>query len=448
MRVPTWHYLVKGFIAGTKSVKLGDRDEPLPSDDQLRDQVAVLWEPVTTKPNTVQRVALRAQPVGYVLGVVRPPAGRKPRDYIIFLSGSGANRGAELHYQPNTGQFVAGPFAPGKAVLRVWLGHALPCCEKEVVINAGKVTNMEIIPPIVEAPQTCNWEELLVGLAPNESWAERLNGSVFLSDGSTPAFGAFVLLFDKWQWKPAIGGVTDALGRIRARNFLWRSEYEGETSEGPVVVPWLPGANGASMVPLERKPTELRIVLPPCIIIRGKVTVGGAAPRDRAAQVRVLAACEDRGRLNEILSVDTTAQADGSFELAGLTPGKYRVQASLDGMWLSESVALEAGQRQIPRLTLAIGAPGAPVRLKLMDVAGKPLAGKAVTLDRPDGPLTKALWPEEWVADGAGEIYIPSLETGKHKVRVEGTEIIREFAVLPLPTEKETIVAVTVGQAK
>jgi hypothetical protein len=88
------------------------------------------------------------------------------------------------------------------------------------------------------------------------------------------------------------------------------------------------------------------------------------------------------------------------------------------------------------------------VRLKLMDVAGKPLAGKAVTLDRPDGPLTKALWPEEWVADGAGEIYIPSLETGKHKVRVEGTEIIREFAVLPLPTEKETIVAVTVGQAK
>ncbi len=38
---------------------------------------------------------------------------------------------------------------------------------------------------------------------------------------------------------------------------------------------------------------------------------------------RVVAACRRKGKLNPLLSVEATAQADGTFELRGLTPGTY-----------------------------------------------------------------------------------------------------------------------------
>ena len=41
---------------------------------------------------------------------------------------------------------------------------------------------------------------------------------------------------------------------------------------------------------------------------------------------------------------------------------------------------------------------------------------------RPDGPLTKALWPKDFRTDGAGVLQIPPLETGRQTIRVQGAD--------------------------
>jgi hypothetical protein len=216
---------------------------------------------------------------------------------------------------------------------------------------------------------------------------------------------------------------------------LWRHGNEqGETTEGPVAVAWLPGANGATVTPLKEGEPELRLVLPPSISLKGNVTVGNVAPVGRPCRIRVLAACQDRGRLDDVLSIHVTAQEDGTFELAGLGPGKYQVQAALDDIWLSKTVSIEVGNTSLAPITLAIGQPGGPVLIKLVNGAGKPLPGKELTLDRPEGPLTKSLWPAVWKADGAGDVYIPALEAGRHTLRVNGA--VREITARPLPIEK------------
>src|SRR5262249_57392724 len=91
-------------------------------------------------------------------------------------------------------------------------------------------------------------------------------------------------------------------------------------------------------------------------------------------QFRVLAAYEGKGKLDEFLSLDVNAQADGSFELPGLTPGTYQIQAAMDGIWLSRSVRLTIGPAARPEpLTLDIGEPGVTSVLKFVDAQGQPV---------------------------------------------------------------------------
>ena len=66
--------------------------------------------------------------------------------------------------------------------------------------------------------------------------------------------------------------------------------------------------------------------------VEGRVTLGGRPVDDRNAGLRVVAAHRGRGVLDEVLSLAATAQADGRFELRGLTPGRYAVQATRDGI--------------------------------------------------------------------------------------------------------------------
>ena len=171
--------------------------------------------------------------------------------------------------------------------------------------------------------------------------------------------------------------------------------------------------------------------------MRGRVTIDGAPASDWAGNIRVLAAYEGphRERLDRMLDIQTTAQEDGSFELAGLTPGRYVIQAALDDIWLSPSVTVDVSERPPGPLTLTIPTPGGPALVKVVGSDGKPLRGRAVTVDRPAGPLAALLWPAEFKTDGAGEARIPALEAGRHTVRVKGTDVSAEVVVTPLPAE-------------
>jgi hypothetical protein len=220
--------------------------------------------------------------------------------------------------------------------------------------------------------------------------------------------------------------------------WLWhQGKQSPDDPPGAVVLANLPGSHGATVVSEPRAGQPLSIVLPPPLTARVRVTVAGAAPTGRPGSIRVLAAYEGRGkgRLASVLNVETTAQEDGSFELAGLTPGRYTIQAALDDVWLSPSVGVSVPDQSVQALTLAIPAPGGSAIVKVMGADGKPVPGRRVTIERPVGPLSARLWPAEFTTDGAGEAYIPALEAGRHTLRAEGSDAAK-VEIPPLPVER------------
>jgi len=76
-----------------------------------------------------------------------------------------------------------------------------------------------------------------------------------------------------------------------------------------------------------------------------------------------MAAHQGGGFLDPYLSVSSSAGADGAFELAGLTPGDYQIQAAVDGIWLSPTVNFRIGGDTTRPVALSIPLPGVPVRL-------------------------------------------------------------------------------------
>ena len=252
--------------------------------------------------------------------------------------------------------------------------------------------------------------------------AQRLMGKVFQSDNATRASGAYVLYFEPGYDEPQIVAVSDALGNLQTRtDIFWnQSPTPGKANDlaEPVIIAFLPGGTGATFLPPPgRADDPMRIVLPPPISLGGEVRVGDEAPSNLNATVHVKAAYQGKGVFNKVLSVQTTADVDGRFTLAGLTPGDYLVQAALDDIWLSPSKAVHVSDHDPEPIELDIAAPGAPVVVKLVDRAGKPIVGQTITIDRPAGPLTETFWAHEWTSDGAGVVNIPTLEAGKHMLR-------------------------------
>jgi hypothetical protein len=214
-----------------------------------------------------------------------------------------------------------------------------------------------------------------------------------------------------------------------------------------MAVALLPGSCGATVVSLaDPKARPLRFVLPAAIGVTGQITVGGVAPSKRVGSIRVLAAYQGKGFLDRALSLETTADVEGKFQLDGLTPGTYHVQAALDGIWLSETATLEVKDGALKPLTLDIGAPGSPVVVTVKDAAGKPAVGCALTLDRPPGPLTDLLWPAVWPTDGAGCVSIPTLEVGKHTIRVKDSAVAKTFEVGSVPADKSAAAELRLGK--
>jgi hypothetical protein len=272
----------------------------------------------------------------------------------------------------------------------------------------------------------------------------KLFARVFLADNITPAWGAQIIYFEPRNPRPAMLALCDPQGFAMSRPF-WRNmnaRPPGSTPgpDTPLILAFLPGACGGTIVTPVAADKEIRIVLPPAIALTGHVAVAGAAATHRPGVIRILASRQnnpsDNPLLTPYLSVQTTADADGRFTLAGLTPGNYQLQAALDGIWLSAPVPLtvDPAHKSDP-LVLDIPAPGAPVRVTLQLPDGKPAPGQSISLDRP-GPLGEILWPKTFNSDGAGVIFIPTLEAGPHFLHVPNNPAPIRFNVPPLPADK------------
>ena len=108
-------YQIEGFIAGSKVPSVGFDDGPLPIDHELTGHALPYQQPfklIATKDN---EVVLRAKPVGYIRGFVRPAPGSTCGDYLV--EGNIQPTQSATHYNRQTGEFVFGPAPEGEIYL-------------------------------------------------------------------------------------------------------------------------------------------------------------------------------------------------------------------------------------------------------------------------------------------------------------------------------------------
>jgi hypothetical protein len=294
-----------------------------------------------------------------------------------------------------------------------------PCYEAAGVVAVSPL--LENAPPTVLTSRWVERDEVARRsrkMVRRDAKFSEVDGRVFYADGKTPACGARILALEAKTADEVYRTRSDASGRFSAKCY---PQPAGDSTES-VIVALLPGVCGATVVPLSstERERDWSIELPQAMSLRGRVTIDGKSTSQWNNQIRVLAAYEVQDKLAELLSIRVSPDKDGSFELAGLTPGRYRIQASMDDIWLSSSVSLVVkpdGVESEP-LALDIGRPGVRSVIRCVDRAGKPVAGIQVELQRPTGPLAKVLWPVTFTADGAGILNLPPLEAGRHTLRV------------------------------
>ena len=150
------------------------------------------------------------------------------------------------------------------------------------------------------------------------------------------------------------------------------------------------------------------------------------------------------GKLDSVLSVEGTANADGSYELKGLTPGTYEVQAAVDGIWLSgpQSFVVPKGGVWTKKVDFDISI-GEVAQYLLEQKNGQPLINKKVSLRSPQfsGPLAKTLRTPDIYTDAKGLLYLEGLAAGEHKLLVDGFDSEVTIAVpargSPMETAKQ-----------
>ena len=247
-----WKCPVRGYAAGLAPTEYGDRDSPLPDDATLQAGYALLVESIASLPNTDATLVLKAQPVGYVRGRLKPPAEKMPSNYEIAVDREAAERRASRHYQPATGEFVAGPFPPGKTTLRV-IDYATnrEIDQQEVTIAAGQVTAVELHPAPTPAAQPRQPKTMLFGVGGLVGWPgsgmDALCGAVKMSDGRTPADGALVYYYDPVGFQFSAAGIADPAGNIQAHDRMVYTDDEPARAgdpKGPVIVAALPAPAG------------------------------------------------------------------------------------------------------------------------------------------------------------------------------------------------------------
>lgn len=445
--MPEGKYVVAAHFAGRpERAALGEPGTPLPSDAALRAGTGQpLPVPVTLNPGEQASVTLGAAPLGYVrLHLNGTPTQLK--NVYVEAQMPGDEDFFAAQFDPATRDYVMGPLPPGRRTFNVYRYVPAPVSAN---VDTGQTTLT------VKSGQVVSGEVTLHSTAAQEDLdAAPLTAIVLLPDGKTPAWGARAGLFVPQHFQPRRMAGVDTLGRPTLKDF-WQGEWNPLPSPPsvltePVLAAWLPGANGAVVVPFHPGREE-RLVLPPACAMTGRVTVGGQGVTALPSQFRVRAAYQNRGELNEALSVEGAAQADGTFTLAGLTPGIYLVQAARDNIWVSQTQTLTVGAEAPAPMALDIAPLGVPMVLHLRDTRGKALAGQTVHLNLPTGPLTDALWPQTLTTDSRGDLRVEGLTAGPQSVTV-GKETLAftvpPFATSLLPVRRELVLGKRAAQSK
>ena len=343
--VPSGDYTVRVSCTGRSLPVLGGLDgRPLVADAALTDVNVLYPQAVTVKSGALSQATLKPQRMGYIRGAFSGEGGVS--NYVIFIQNSSSlnmfddDMPIPVTCDPRSGEFLAGPVSPGKAeVLAIRKGARN--YDPQIFaanVEAGKVVHIDaVFTDHPEAAQANNEKALstVEGL-------ERLNpdvsifGQVVQSNRTTPAYGAEVALVAPGVWEPVEEAWTDVLGRFRANE--WSASAAGPSSPPsgspsiPVLVSWLPGRAGATIVPYVSG-RSVNLVLPPPVALHGRVTVDGKPTSGLAGGFEVLAAYQGKGKLGELLSVQALTQADGTFELPGLIPGLtwFRPPATASG---------------------------------------------------------------------------------------------------------------------
>jgi protocatechuate 3,4-dioxygenase beta subunit len=391
---------------------------PFPTDAKLENRRR--WPAVTVgvRPGETTNQTLRALRVGYLRGTVRGG----PEGWIWVPHELRQTLGTEGRYDKTTGEYLIGPLPPGP--FEVIFNGASGSVRKTVNIAPGKVMHQDLaLDPSTSSLFTAEEERRRLN--------ETLTGSVYLPDGRTPAAGARVLIFDPttphgiqgYFWANGAGQFyshpTAAMPPVSWGDNAARAARPTGGPRVPVVAAFLPGSHGAVFVPLPKAGEKPRLVLPTPLSVRGQVTVAGRPVGDylRSGVVRVLAACVEQGGLNDILSIETTAQSDGSFTLSGLTPGKYVVQAALGDIYLSAARTITVtDQGTIAPLSLDIPEPG---KAQVVELGRQSAGARAYLVDAPPpGPLSERHRPAYYIADGAGRLRLEGLPVGRHRLRL------------------------------
>lgn len=422
-------YRLRGILDGLAPPPILTFSDDLPADD-LRNQVAILGEGVELTSDDDQTVELQAEAVAYIDGILLPRPGQPVSNDWINVSGDPTRSRIEptVRRDPETGRFRIGPLPVGTSSL--WVSRMVEQQRKslgpiEVELQQG-INRLEIpAPDDAPDPQEQRF--------PSPPSAVR----VLLENGEIPAFGARAFFFSPSYDSPISQAITDASGRL-----FWRGRWVSSSTEapagrvpGPSVAVRLPGSNGAVVFGADQA-EPLRVVLPPPMSVSGRVTIGGQPIGDRLGQIQVAAQHQGSGVLSLALNLETTAQADGSFILSGLTPGRYLVQAARDQIWTSPSVELVVTEGDpLPDLTLDIPEPGAPVLLQLVDDDARAVPDQPFRVVRPEGPYAHR-WPVALRTDATGSALLFGLEAGSHALQIEGSS--EPFAIAVPRAEGES----------
>jgi len=413
---------------------------PLPPAEKMLAAPGIVEGEFIAQANTEIRVPMRVVPLRYIYGVIRSSAEDTRGTWSIWSEDRQWNPFSVT--RQSTGEFIAGPFPPGEVTLYFGSSTAPDCAYHATIHLDGDQSGPFHFDIDVDkfAGQYTAWPQITPLALRTSNPARQFTGKVFLADGITPALGAEVLYFSRHESAPELTGVADALGNPQKDghprgNYITSSPLAPPRQPGPdspVVVAYLPGTAGAVVQTVTGPDQPFHLQLPPPIHVAGTVTVGGASPLQRPGVIHVRAAYQGKGYLDPYLSVFSTADADGHFTLAGLTPGDYQVQAALDDIWLSPPITLHITGAGPKAITLGIPLPGAPVRIDLHDAYGKPVLAASVTVEHA-GPMAE-LWPHEWFSDGAGSVYFPTLEAGWQTIHVAGALHPVRIKVPPLPS--------------
>ena len=280
-----------------------------------------------------------------------------------------------------------------------------------------------------------------------------VSGTALMPGGAVPAAGMRLFQFVEETSTPVSGAWADASGRfttvpLQVPSYTIGADAPG-SPKGTFLMAWVPGATAKAIVPVaagKDREDDLKLVLPHGHRVRGQVTVAGNPALPIAAGITLLFQHQGFGKIDPYLSQVVTAEADGRFDVASLTPGRYVCQAALENLWISPAAELDLFQDTLD-LKFDIPAPGAPAPVRFLLRAGLPLRQQQIEVDWLPGPLTTRLHSDPLFTDAEGWVTFDGCSRGTARVRIHGGKNWHEITVADISDANpasRTITLVTV----